>query len=347
MAMVLALSPSSLLVRSDVRTASLSGSKAGEIQGARLHLIIDSENLRFGLAGETSGFPMWSSNSRRIVTTAAVKGTNKRRAKVTCPSGMLSRRGRTQITETLYGWSPIGSPVVKWCHAATATRMRSLGGSRYYDSSEGALLVTPVPWDLLDSWQQENGRGPLDRSRTVVGMLFLPREAVDAAKQLVEDVIEARGNGMQVIGWREVPVYKYAVGWYGEASMPSIQQLVLSTPNPVEEDFPTGFSNLKDLIHLTANGEWVEVSKTEREIVSVRMEKPDPVISLDPFRKIHVCSLSDKCLVYKAVCKNDELGKFFLDLSNELVRSRFVFYERCINRSLYTNLTWGFPTGWN
>jgi len=40
------------------------------------------------------------------------------------------------------------------------------GCSADNDSGDGSGLMTTVPWDLLDSWQAENGRGPLDRSTT-------------------------------------------------------------------------------------------------------------------------------------------------------------------------------------
>ncbi|CAI5510240.1 unnamed protein product [Closterium sp. Naga37s-1] len=302
MAMVLALSPPSLLVRSDVRTANFSGSKAGEIHGARLRFNLGTGNRRFELAGETSRLSTRATNPRRIATNAVL--------------------GQYQQTNPNYGdfvWEEpdcaAGGKVVsrshRYSHEIVRQALEALSTypdyqpdswdilartPQYY--SEGAFMVTSVPWELLDSWQQENGREPLDRLRTVVGMMFLPPESADAAKQLVEGVIEAEGNKMQVIGWREVLVNRNVLG-NGWSSMPSIHQLILSTPNWVVNQFPDEELNrLKERTHLAANGEWVEVEKSEQKIVRVRMEKADEKISSGPSKKVHVCSLTDKFIVY-------------------------------------------------
>ncbi|CAI5477264.1 unnamed protein product [Closterium sp. Yama58-4] len=368
--MVLAFTHSPLLARSDARTGSSSGSKAGEIHGARLRLTLGFENRRFGLAGDTSQSLTWTTNPRTTVTTAAVKATKKRRGthdgdlknakhdgasdivssrdivktwrnpnygdleweKNTKFEGFISSRSRCYSHDIVR----LGLKALSWCadyEFYPPKYFIQMGFTLHNDSCEGSVLVTTVPWDLLDSWQQENGRGPLDQSRTVVGMLFLPREAVDAAKQLVEGVIEAEGDGMQVIGWREVPVDTDALGEYGELTMPSIHQLVLSTPNlPLDESLfeGKGYSHLRKAIHLAANG-------VPEPPVEVNPEAP-----WEPFKDVHVCSFSSNFVVYKAVCRNTALGEFYLDLKNELFRSRVVSY--C--RMFWSHITWDFQTSW-
>ncbi|CAI5477265.1 unnamed protein product [Closterium sp. Yama58-4] len=223
----------------------------------------------------------------------------------------------------------LGLKALAWCPG----RKRESGNAespvhvpRYDDSGEGALLLTNVPLDLLDVWQRENGHKWLDEDRTVVGMFFLPPGAVDASKRVVERVIEAEGKGMQVIGWREVPVNKYALGVYGRATMPSIHQLVLSTPGYPDDDpkhaktdsfddIPMGYPDLIRSIHLAANGKADDDDDD-------KYREAGREVPLEPFSEVHVCSLASKYLVYKAVCRNTDLADFYPDLKSSTLLQR-------------------------
>lgn len=44
------------------------------------------------------------------------------------------------------------------------------------DSGDGAGVMTSVPWQLYDNWAVKQGLASLDRSKTGVGMVFLPKD---------------------------------------------------------------------------------------------------------------------------------------------------------------------------
>lgn len=44
------------------------------------------------------------------------------------------------------------------------------------DSGDGAGVMTSVPWDLYNNWADKQGISLLDKCKTGVGMVFLPKD---------------------------------------------------------------------------------------------------------------------------------------------------------------------------
>src|ERR1051325_1359618 len=61
-----------------------------------------------------------------------------------------------------------------------------------------------------------------------VGMCFLPREATALARvtAIIEDVLE--GDGLRVLGWREVPLRLDVLGAGARATCPAIRQVLVA-----------------------------------------------------------------------------------------------------------------------
>ncbi|CAI5517142.1 unnamed protein product [Closterium sp. Naga37s-1] len=193
------------------------------------------------------------------------------------------------------------------------------GCSADNDSGDGAGLMTAVPWDLLDSWQQENGRGPLDRAATGVGMVFLPKKESDAetAKKLVEAVIKEEGHGLEVVGWRQVPVNEAVVGPFARVTLPTIQQLVLSVPGLAPDDTERELYILRKLIE-----------KTVTRTIAAEAAAAGVPATEHPLNDLYFCSLSSKTIIYKGMLRAAVVGAFYTDLKNELFRSPFAIYHR-------------------
>ncbi|CAI5949581.1 unnamed protein product [Closterium sp. NIES-64] len=193
------------------------------------------------------------------------------------------------------------------------------GCSADNDSGDGAGLMTAVPWDLLDSWQQENGRGPLDRAATGVGMVFLPKKESDAetAKKLVEAVIKEEGHGLQVVGWRQVPVNEAVVGPFARVTLPAIQQLVLSVPGLAPDDTERELYILRKLIE-----------KAVTRTIAAEAAAAGVPTTEHPLNDLYFCSLSSKTIIYKGMLRAAVVGAFYADLKNELFRSPFAIYHR-------------------
>ncbi len=134
-----------------------------------------------------------------------------------------------------------------------------------------------------------------------VGMFFFPRETLrrNQAKKMFELIVEK--EGMEFIGWRQVPVCPQVLGQKALDKMPSIQQAFVRRPEGVERglDF-------------------------DRKLYIARREFEQ---SND---NTYVPSLSSRTIVYKGMFLVGQLRMFYPDLQDEdyqsaiaLVHSRF------------------------
>ena len=103
-----------------------------------------------------------------------------------------------------------------------AARLAHRGASATDLSADGAGLLTQIPRRLFILAASRLGiHLPADAS-IGVGMCFLPSEpqARDQARALVTEVL--LGDGIPVLGWREVPIRPEVLGVSARASMPDM-----------------------------------------------------------------------------------------------------------------------------
>ncbi|MGE3620176.1 MAG: glutamate synthase large subunit, partial [Acidimicrobiia bacterium] len=137
-----------------------------------------------------------------------------------------------------------------------------------------------------------------------VGAAFLPgdSEAADAAATEIEKIVAA--EGLQVLGWRDVPVDDSMIGQQARAAEPTFRQVFVADPS--------GAAGI-DLDRRC----FVARKRIEHEVA----RDGDGV---------YFASLSARTLVYKGMLISDQVEPFFPDLSDErlesclaLVHSRF------------------------
>lgn len=178
------------------------------------------------------------------------------------------------------------------------------GCSADNDSGDGAGLMTRIPWSLLNDWLNKQGLPSLDEAKTGVGMVFLPREEQDnqAAKAIMNNIFEK--EGLEVLGWRSVPVNALVVGYYAKETLPSIEQVFVKVAKEnTTEDIERELYISRKLIERAAEVEaWGN--------------------------QLYFCSFSNQTIVYKGMLRSEVLGQFYLDLQNELYISSFAIYHR-------------------
>jgi glutamate synthase (ferredoxin) len=182
------------------------------------------------------------------------------------------------------------------------------------DSGDGAGLMTTIPWQLLNRWFKENGLPPLDESHTGVGMVFLSKDEslAAAAKAAVEDVFKK--EGLEVLGWRPVPVTESVVGYYAKKTLPRIEQVFVKVPT---ED---------------------AVDDIERELYISR-KLIEQAATTEPWgEELYFCSLSSRTIVYKGMLRSQVVGAFYDDLRNEEYVTPFAIYHRRFSTN--TNPRW-------
>ncbi|CAN8284734.1 unnamed protein product [Cochlearia groenlandica] len=171
-------------------------------------------------------------------------------------------------------------------------------------SGDGSGLMTSIPWDLFNEWAEKKGSASFDKLHTGVGMLFLPRDddIRKEAKKVVTSIFEK--EGLEVLGWRDVPVEPSIVGHYARKTMPKTEQVFVRI---VKED---------------------KVDDVERELYICRKLIERAVASESWATELYFSSLSNQTIVYKGMLRSEVLGLFYPDLQNDLYRSAFAIYHR-------------------
>ena len=160
-------------------------------------------------------------------------------------------------------------------------------------TGDGAGIITQIPHQFLS--------GVVDfelpaKGSYAVGMVFLPLDEAEkkAEKAAIESI--AREEGLDVVGWREVPHRPDVIGDLARAAMPSFEQLFVASTLKNEKGQPlSGIELDRQTFRLR--------KRAEREINS------------------YLPSLSCRTLVYKGMVTTLQLEPFFPDLSDERFQS--------------------------
>jgi glutamate synthase (NADPH/NADH) large chain len=138
------------------------------------------------------------------------------------------------------------------------------------------------------------------------GLVFLPQDPAEA-KQCEEMLVQiVNDEGVNLIGFREVPRDNSTIGDIARSAEPLIKQILLGADLPQEE--------------------------LERKlyIIRKRTEKYIAASNLKQRSFFYIPSLSTKVIIYKGMFTSEQLGEYFMDLQDKrmqsaiaLVHSRF------------------------
>ncbi|NJO95735.1 MAG: glutamate synthase large subunit [Pleurocapsa sp. CRU_1_2] len=173
------------------------------------------------------------------------------------------------------------------------------GCSADRDSGDGAGIMTALPEKIFADWFAQNNIPQPEAEAWGVGMVFLPQAAqkIVELKQYIEKVVTA--EGLQILGWREVPVRPEVLGQQARDNQPHIEQIVVSSIDGLRGD---------DL---------------ERKLYIARSRIGKKLA--DDF---YICSFSCRTVVYKGMVRAVILGDFYQDLVNPDYESTFAVYHR-------------------
>src|SRR3989440_153170 len=187
-------------------------------------------------------------------------------------------------------------------------RVAHRGAAATDSSGDGAGLLTQIPAPLFYGEAARHGLPLAPGQPFAVGMFFLPREDGPRARgvAIIEDVL--RGDGLSVLGWREVPVRLDVLGAGARATCPAIRQVLIAPAADRRGD----------------DAAWERALYLARKTIDARVADAGP--ELQPF---FVCSLSARTIVYKALLTGTQLGAFFPDLeSPDFQTALAVFHQR-------------------
>src|SRR6266540_6419769 len=190
-------------------------------------------------------------------------------------------------------------------------RVAHRGAAATDSSGDGAGVLTQIPHRLFAREAPRHGiaLAPDGSPPFAVGAFFLPRDpgALARATAIVEEVLA--GDGLPVLGWRDVPVDHAVLGAGARATCPVIRHAIVAAP---------------------ANGGRTDDAAWERSLYRARRTLERRIADAGPgFEAFFVCSLSCRTLVYKALLTGTQLAAFFPDLrSPDYETALAVFHQR-------------------
>ena len=167
-------------------------------------------------------------------------------------------------------------------------------------TGDGCGLLLQLPDQFFRDYATQQG-WHLSK-KFAVGMVFLSTDSEKAATERAVLEQELSRETLTVEGWRQVPTAPAVLGELALASLPQIEQVVVSAP--------PGWRK-KDL---------------ERRLYMARRRAEQ---SLTQHPDFYICSLSCLVIVYKGLMLAKDLANFYLDLGNEQLKtSNCVFHQR-------------------
>ncbi|NNC75020.1 MAG: glutamate synthase subunit alpha, partial [Acidimicrobiia bacterium] len=167
-------------------------------------------------------------------------------------------------------------------------------------TGDGAGVMTRVPYRILERVLIGKGIDPPPRNRLGLVMAFLPPDDRDNARKIVDDSLMA--EGLDLVSWRKVPVGANVLGEAARASMPAIEQAIVTAP-------------------------YDDVPRFERSLFLARKtaERAARSAGLNGFA---LPSASARTVVYKGLFTASTVEAFYWDLIDPMFESDFVIFHQ-------------------
>ena len=170
------------------------------------------------------------------------------------------------------------------------------------DTGDGAGMLIQTPSKLFEREAVALGIDLPAAGEYGVGMVFLPPEVQTECRSLINKVVEA--EGLEVLGWRDVPIDLTKIGVDARDACPHIAQVFIGPG-----------MGIKDASHL------------ERKLFIVRKVLENSMgesgLNDDQVDCFYICSMSCNTIVYKGLLMAHQIAEFYLDLQDEDLASAF------------------------
>ena len=181
-------------------------------------------------------------------------------------------------------------------------------------TGDGAGILTDIPHELFTKACDFNIP---EFGSYAVGNVFLPKKINQ--RQYCESVFEYHINeqGLQILGWRTLPVDASVLGDIASNTEPYIKQIFIAKSSPEQEDFEF---NLK---LYTAR------KKAEHDIYNSKISES---------HVFYIPSLSTKIIIYKGLLIPEDIKLYYKDLTNPLFVTRLALVHQRFSTNTFP--TW-------
>src|SRR4051794_35030332 len=164
-------------------------------------------------------------------------------------------------------------------------------------TGDGAGILVQLPHEFLRARASEFGITEDDvpaPGRVGLAIYFVPREPerYEPIERRLAEIIE--GEGIAVLGWRDLPAAPWAAGELARRCIPRFRQLLVRAPEGLE-----GESDFERLLYVTRR-----------------------VAELELGPELNFSSFSCRTAVYKGMLMAGKLGNFYPDLSDETILTK-------------------------
>jgi glutamate synthase (ferredoxin) len=180
-------------------------------------------------------------------------------------------------------------------------------------SGDGAGLTTQIPRTFFARVIAEQGWTLADPHDLAVGAVFLPAggpTSAERCRKLIDTEI-ARA-GLRLIGWREVPVDRTALGGQAAATCPDIHHVLIARPEEMDGD------------------------AYERRLYLVR-KRIEHAARAAGLGALYLPSLSSRTLVYKGLMVAPQLAAFYPDLADPAYASAIAMFHQRFSTNTFPN----------
>lgn len=184
-------------------------------------------------------------------------------------------------------------------------------------TGDGSGILSQIPRKLFKLEAEKLGATVTDPADLAVGVFFLPNDNPSAEKtitELAEKTVKARG--IEIIGWREVPVAKEELGIQAQKTCPVIRHLMMTKPENMEE------------------------LQFERQLYLCRRTIEQNTKDIANF---YMPSFSCRLISYKGLAMPATLKAFYLDMQNPDFETAIVVYHQRFSTNTFPAWPLGQP----
>ncbi|MGP0564506.1 MULTISPECIES: glutamate synthase large subunit [unclassified Nitrospina] len=175
-------------------------------------------------------------------------------------------------------------------------------------TGDGAGILIQIPHDYYKEECAKVGITLPSEGKYGTGLVFLPRD--DRAESLMQIFDQVtKEEGLEMLGWRKVPVDNTQIGTVAAEVEPDIRQIFIGAGSIEDRD------------------------AFERKLYIVRKQAGRAIRAsglAELYESYYICSLSSKTIVYKGQLMAPQVGRYYLDVSDprmtsalSLVHSRY------------------------
>ena len=179
-------------------------------------------------------------------------------------------------------------------------------------TGDGAGLLIDIP----HTYFKRVCKFPIPNQREyAVGMVFLPKNSNQYTYCKTTFENEVKGQGLSILGWREVPVDSSQLGEIALDSEPNIEQLFIGKTNEIDE------ATFKAKLY------------SARKIAEHEIRKS----KISESKYFYVPSLSITTIIYKGIIMPEDIGPYYLDLQElDLVTRLALVHQRFSTNTMPT-----------